>query len=176
MKKNLKKIIAGFVVIGTFAAYVISQTNNSGNPTATLADNSSSQNVNPIAQNTTPQNATDTVTLIVPKPVVKPVTKPALKPVGAFTDGTYTGSVVDAYYGNIQVQTVITNGKISDVIFLQHPNDRGTSIRINNMAMPILKSETIAAQSANVDAVSGASETSRAFVESLQSTLNQAKA
>ena len=93
---------------------------------------------------------------------------------GAYKNGTYTGSVADAFYGNIQVQAVITNGQISDVIFLQYPNDRSTSIAINTQAMPYLKQEAIQAQSAQVDIVSGASDTSQAFQQSLASALAQA--
>lgn len=93
---------------------------------------------------------------------------------GKYKNGTYTGSVADAFYGNIQVQVVISGGQITDVIFLQYPNDRSTSIYINQQAMPYLKQEAIQAQSANVAGVSGASATSQAFIESLQSALNQA--
>lgn len=93
---------------------------------------------------------------------------------GRYKNGTYTGSVADAFYGNIQVQAVISGGRITDVIFLQYPNDRSTSIYINSQAMPYLKQEAIQAQSANVAGVSGASATSQAFIESLQSALNQA--
>jgi len=94
---------------------------------------------------------------------------------GVFKDGTYTGSVADAYYGNVQVQAVISGGKITDVIFLQYPNDRRNSIAINTQAMPYLTQEAIAVQNAQVDTISGATQTSRAFRESLQSALDQAK-
>lgn len=92
-----------------------------------------------------------------------------------YKDGTYTGSVADAYYGYIQVQTVISRGKISDVQFLQYPNDRTNSIRINMQAMPYMKSEALRAQSANVNVITGATASSQAFVESLQSALSQAQ-
>jgi len=94
---------------------------------------------------------------------------------GVYKDGTYTGSVADAFYGNVQVSAIISGGKISDVQFLQYPNDRRQSIQINTQAMPLLKQEAIQAQSANVNGVSGASQTSGAFVQSLQSALSQAK-
>jgi len=93
---------------------------------------------------------------------------------GQYKNGTYTGSAADAFYGNIQVQAVISGGKITDVIFLQYPNDRGTSVMINQQAMPYLKQEAIAAQSANVDIVSGATDSSQAFIQSMQSALSQA--
>lgn len=101
-------------------------------------------------------------------------TSPTAQPVGKYKNGTYTGSVADAFYGNIQVQAVISGGKIIDVIFLQYPNDRSTSIEINSQAMPILKQEAISAQSAQVSGVSGATATSDAFIQSLSSALQQA--
>ncbi len=94
---------------------------------------------------------------------------------GMYKDGSYTGPVTDAYYGNVQVKAVIKNGKISDVQFLQYPNDRGTSREINGQAMPYLTQEAIQAQNANVDIISGATQTSIAFRESLASALSLAK-
>lgn len=122
-------------------------------------------------------------------PVVAPSPTPATEPpmmqkgppgmmgsmMNRFKDGQFTGDVADAFYGNVQVKAVISGGRITDVQFLQYPNDRETSIMINSQAMPLLTQEAIRAQSAQVDGVSGATQTSRAFVESLQSALNQAK-
>lgn len=92
----------------------------------------------------------------------------------SYKDGSYTGSVADAFYGNVQVKAVISGGKITDVVFLDHPQDRRTSQMINDQAMPMLTQEAISAQSANVDIVSGATATSNAFKESLQSALTKA--
>lgn len=92
-----------------------------------------------------------------------------------YKDGTYVGPVVDAFYGNIQVKAIILQGKISDVQFLQHPQDALRSVAINAIAMPNLKQEAIQTQNATVDIVSGATDTSQAFIQSLQSALNQAK-
>ncbi len=91
-----------------------------------------------------------------------------------YKDGTYTGQVADAFYGNLQVQATISGGKITDVQFLQYPNDNGTTLEVNKQAMPILKQEAITKQAANVDIVTGASQSSQAFQQSLQSALNQA--
>jgi len=96
-------------------------------------------------------------------------------PRGLYRGGEYTGDVADAYYGNVQVRVVIQNGKIADVRFLDYPQDRRTSVRINTIAVPQLTSEAIQAQSATVDIISGATQTSRAFVESLNSALARAK-
>lgn len=93
---------------------------------------------------------------------------------GKYKDGTYTGSIADAFYGNVQVQVTVSGGNITDVQFLQHPSDRRTSIEINSQAMPMLKQEAIQAQSAQVSGVSGATATSQAFIQSLASALSQA--
>lgn len=93
----------------------------------------------------------------------------------AYKDGQYTGSVADAFYGYVQVKAIVSGGRITDVQFLQYPNDRSTSVFINQQAMPMLTQEAISAQSAQIDGVSGATATSRAFVESLASALSQAK-
>lgn len=93
----------------------------------------------------------------------------------AYKDGSYVGNAADAFYGYIQVKAVIQNGAITDVQFLQHPNDHSTSIEINNQAMPYLKQEAIKAQSSQVDIVSGATDTSYAFIESLKTALNKAR-
>jgi uncharacterized protein with FMN-binding domain len=92
-----------------------------------------------------------------------------------YKDGQYDGLIADAYYGNVQVRAIIQGGKLTDVQFLSYPNDRNQSIEINSHALPILKSEAIKAQSAQVDIVSGATNTSNAFINSLSSALNQAK-
>ena len=93
----------------------------------------------------------------------------------AYKDGTYTGSAADAVYGNLQVQATISGGKITNVTFLQYPSDRGRSVEINQQADPQLTQEAINAQSAQVDIVSGATDSSQAFIQSLTSALTQAK-
>jgi len=92
-----------------------------------------------------------------------------------YKDGTYTGNVADAFYGNIQVQVTITSGKITNINFLQYPNDRETSIAINQQSNPLLAQEAIQAQSAHVDTITGATDSSQAFVQSMQSALDAAQ-
>lgn len=104
-----------------------------------------------------------------PAPIISPLTS------GGYRDGSYTGVVADAYYGNMQVIAEISGGRITDVRFLQYPSDRRTSIEINSQAMPYLKEEAIQAQSANVDIVSGATASSIGFRETLASALAQAR-
>lgn len=91
-----------------------------------------------------------------------------------YKNGTYTGKSADAYYGNIQVRATVSGGNLSDVQFLDYPQDRRHSLEISQQAMPLLKSEAISAQSSQVDIISGATMTSQAFIESLGSALSQA--
>jgi len=93
----------------------------------------------------------------------------------SYKDGEYTGNPADAYYGTIQVKAIIKGGKLTDVQFLKYPNDQQESIEINSNAMPVLTQEAIQAQSAKVDIVSRATDSSNAFKESLASALAQAK-
>jgi len=103
-----------------------------------------------------------------------PSTTPATT-AGTFKDGTYTGVPADAFYGNVQVRATIQNGKLTSVKFLQYPSDRDTSQEINRQAMPFLQQEAIQAQSAQVDTITGATDTSQAFIQSLSSALEQAR-
>ncbi len=92
-----------------------------------------------------------------------------------YKDGTYTGSIADAYYGPVEVQATIKNGALSNVSFLLFPNGHQTSTYINEQVMPMLTQEAISAQSANVNGISGATFTSQAFQQSLASALRKAR-
>ncbi len=91
-------------------------------------------------------------------------------------DGTYRGPVVNAYYGLMQIEAVVRNGRLAIVHVLRYPNDRRTSIFINRQALPMLRDEVISAQSAHVDIVSGATLSSHAFIQSLGAALSKAHA
>jgi uncharacterized protein with FMN-binding domain len=90
-----------------------------------------------------------------------------------YADGVYTGTAEFTRWGDVQVQVTIANGQIVEVATVQSPGDR-KSVAINNRAQPVLEAEAIAAQSADIDAVSGATYTSRTYQASLQSALDQA--
>ena len=109
-----------------------------------------------------------------PTPAPAPAPAPTPAPQGQYRDGTYTGPSVYVHYGNVQVKVTIANGKIADVTFLDYPQDRSTSRMINSQAIPQLQQEAIAAQSASVDGVSGATMTSQGFIQSLSNALSQA--
>lgn len=89
-------------------------------------------------------------------------------------DGTYTGQAVDTRYGAVQVKISVSGGKITAVDVPQYPNESGRDAEINQQAVPQLVSETLSAQSAQIDMVSGATYTSDGYAQSLQSALDQA--
>ena len=87
---------------------------------------------------------------------------------------TVTGSTADTQWGPVQVQLSISGGKITDVAVPQYPTGSSTDDAINSYALPILVQETLSAQSAHIDMVSGATVTSGGYLQSLQSALDQA--
>jgi uncharacterized protein with FMN-binding domain len=89
---------------------------------------------------------------------------------------TVTGAVTSTQYGPMQVQLTLVGQKITKVTVLQQTDDGSESNEIDSMAIPQLTSETLAAQSARIDAVSGASYTSSGYIQSLQSALDKASA
>lgn len=87
---------------------------------------------------------------------------------------TYAGQAVSTRYGDVQVQIAVQNGKITDVTALHLTDAERRSQMISATAAPILRSEVLQAQSANVQTVSGATITSDAYLQSLQAALDAA--
>ena len=99
---------------------------------------------------------------------------PAPAPVVASKDGSYTGSVVQTQFRTGQVQAVISGGKLSDVVALKLTDRGNYSVQLSNQAAPMLRQEVLAAQSAHVNSIGGATYTSQGYLGSLQSALDQA--
>ena len=83
-----------------------------------------------------------------------------------------TGKVGNTVYGPVRVQLVVKSGKIVKVAILEQPTNTVHDIQIGEFAFPRLISETLAAQSAKIDTVSGASYTSAGYIASLQSAVD----
>jgi uncharacterized protein with FMN-binding domain len=162
-KQTVKKLVASVVIVGSFVVY--SLIHGRSNPAAALAL------VPHTATATFP--ATDTPAATAPAGATA-ATSPTATPGALYKDGTYTGSVADAQWGYVQVQAIIQGGKITDVKWLEYPADRSTSRYINSIADPQLTSEAIQAQSAQVDLITGATDSSYAFIQSLTDALSQA--
>lgn len=93
---------------------------------------------------------------------------------GRYRDGSFTGPAYNTYYGPVQVQVTIQNGRVVAVDVPVYPADRRASQRINGRALPALESEVISAQSARVNIISGATLTSEAYLRSLNAALGDA--
>jgi len=91
-----------------------------------------------------------------------------------YKDGTYTGQDFQNQFGDTQVKVTISGGRITDVQALQLPYDRQRSAEISQYAAPQLHDEVLQAQSAQIDTLSGATYTSDAYAQSVQSALDQA--
>jgi uncharacterized protein with FMN-binding domain len=89
-------------------------------------------------------------------------------------NGTYNGSVAQTRWGPVQVVITVSGGKITAVDVPTYPTANGRDQQINAYAVPILKRETMAAQSARIDTVSGATVTSRGYIQSLQAAIDAA--
>ncbi|GIF23385.1 uncharacterized protein with FMN-binding domain [Actinoplanes tereljensis] len=87
---------------------------------------------------------------------------------------TYTGSAASTRWGDVQVSITVTDGKITDVQVPVYPSENGRDQEINAYALPMLVQETLDAQSAKIDTVSGATVTSDGYLQSLQSALDAA--
>jgi uncharacterized protein with FMN-binding domain len=87
---------------------------------------------------------------------------------------TVTGSVASTRWGPVQVQLTVSAGKITAVEVVEYPNSNGKDQQINAQALPMLVKETLSAQSAKIDMVSGATYTSDGYITSLQSALDKA--
>ena len=152
--KNLSKYLTGIALVAVFGAYAVYSRMNENTAVASGINASDSETATSGSNSSIPdQNSTP----------------------GTYRDGTYTGNVTDAFYGDYQVAAVIKNGKLSDVQFLIYPNDRHESTMINEDAIPLLKSEAIKSQSANVNIISGATQSTEAFNASLATALVKAK-
>lgn len=181
---TIKKITASLFVVCSFVFYALYQRSwvrdtavmpynaNDAAPTTPAPLNQIRKSIDGVFSDDE-ENSEGAIPHITPK--IQPSKSPSPRTNATYKDGTYIGDIADAFYGNIQIKAMIKNGKIVNIIFLDYPQDRRTSININTQAMPMLKEEVIQAQNSNVDVISGATQTSEAFNVSLASALRQAK-
>jgi uncharacterized protein with FMN-binding domain len=170
----MKKFLITFVFLFGFSGYALYSAQGTRAGELTLVPPETSTSIPPAQPVAVVKKNPVVAPIPTPAPKPTPVPTPAPVPTGRYKDGTYTGDAADAYYGYIQVKATVTGGNLTNVTFLQYPSDRGTSIEINRQAMPMLTREAIVAQSADVNGVSGATDSSIAFRESLSSALSQA--
>ena len=162
--------IAGGSVIGTTGT----GSSASASSLSTSPSSTATQSAKPVATKiaTVKPTATNSATATA-QPTATATTVETTAPVtSTVKDGTFTGPSVNVNYGNVQVMITVSNGKITDAVAVQAP--RGKNDRYTNMAVPILKQQTLQAQSANIQGASGASYTSYGWFKSLQGAMTQA--
>jgi uncharacterized protein with FMN-binding domain len=123
----------------------------------------------PAANSNSNSNANTGNTATNPTPAAAATT---VAPAPAGVSGTFVGPSVFVQYGNVQVQITVVNGRITDAQAIVAPT--GKNDRYTNMAVPVLKKQTLAAQSSNIQGASGASYTSYGWFKSLQGALANA--
>ncbi|MDH6629335.1 uncharacterized protein with FMN-binding domain [Streptomyces sp. LBL] len=88
---------------------------------------------------------------------------------------TVTGDTIQTRWGPVQVRITLKNGRLTQVTAVSYPTDNPRDQEINSYALPRLRGEALEAQSAHIDAVSGATYTSDGYRQSLQSALDSAR-
>jgi uncharacterized protein with FMN-binding domain len=163
---NIKKITISLIFVLAVAGFIIYEKVYNNPITATVATtNSNTATSGPIENNLNPDTGN-----------TNPPSQTTPTPTGKYTNGSYTGSVADAFYGQVQVQVTVAGGKITDIQLLKYPDHQGHSLEVSNSSLPQLTSEAIQAQSSNINIISGATQTSQAFMQSLSSALAKAGA
>ena len=149
-------------------------------PKPTASTNQSSSSAKPSATPTPSHSATPTPTpqqtvVNTPPPAPKPTPTPTPPPtpIKQTVNGTFTGDAINVSYGIVQVRITVTNSKITDAQAIQSPTG-GKSGSISNSSIPILRQNTLAAQSAAIRGVSGATFTSNGWIRSLTTAIARA--
>ena len=109
-----------------------------------------------------------------PTPTPTKTPKPSKAPTGTLKDGTYDGDAINFKYGTAQVEIVVSGGVITEVKALQLPTGGGYTKRVTTFFQTQVPSRIVADQGWKISNVGGATFTSRAYSQSLQSAINQA--
>jgi len=161
--------IAGAPIVGadTTASASASSSSSAASPAATKATSAAKPVTTKNAGATKTPASTNSAASNSATPTA--VATPAPTPTAAAINGTFTGPSVFVNYGNVQVKITVVNGRITDAVAVKAPSGRND--RYTNMAVPILKEQTLKAQSANIQGASGASYTSYGWFTSLQGAI-----
>ena len=163
--------IAGGPIVGPGATSSASASSSSSSVTAaptTKATAAATKNARPVATKSSGTNTVATAPAT-QAPATNATTAPTAPATPAAINGTFTGPSVNVNYGNVQVKITVVNGRITDAVAVKAPT--GKNDRYTNMAVPTLKAQTLKAQSANIQGVSGASYTSYGWFTSLQGAI-----
>jgi uncharacterized protein with FMN-binding domain len=161
--------IAGGPVTGPGATSSASASSSSSSSAVatTKATAAATKNAKPVASKSSGATAAATTAATAAPTTTAPATTSTKS-----INGTFTGPSINVNYGNVQVKITVVDGRITDAVAVKAPSGRND--RWTNMEVPILKAQTLAAQSANIQGASGASYTSYGWHTSLQGALAQA--
>ena len=157
--------IAGGPVTGSGATSSASASSSSSNAGATTKA-TATKSAKPVA---TKSSGATVAATTEPAATTAPATTAPATNSKTSINGTFTGPSINVNYGNVQVKITVVDGRITDAVAIKAPSGRND--RWTNMAVPILKAQTLAAQSANIQGASGASYTSYGWFTSLQGAI-----
>jgi uncharacterized protein with FMN-binding domain len=165
--------IAGGPVTGPGATSSASASSSSSASASATTNATATKSAKPVASKSSGATAAATTALAATaEATTAPATTAPATNSKTSINGTFTGPSVFVNYGNVQVKITVLNGRITDAVAVKAPSGRND--RYTNMAVPILKAQTLKAQSANIQGASGASYTSYGWYTSLQGALAQA--
>lgn len=164
--------IAGVAAIGSTGTSSSASASSSTSTTKAVSTAAATTSAKPVA--TKKATATAKATAAATATATKSATPTAAATTASSkgVNGTFTGPAVFVNYGTVQVKITVVNGRITDAVAVQAPSGRND--RYTNMAVPILKQQTLAAQSDKIQGASGASYTSYGWYKSLQGALADA--
>ena len=165
--------IAGGPVTGPGATSSASASSSSSTNAVATTKATATKNAKPVATKSSGATAAATTA---PSATATATTAPATTAPATnsktIINGTFTGPSINVNYGNVQVKITVVDGRITDAVAVKAPSGRND--RWTNMAVPILKAQTLKAQSADIQGASGASYTSYGWQTSLQGAIAQA--
>jgi uncharacterized protein with FMN-binding domain len=182
----------GAVVVGALAGCGSAATTASTSATTISTAPASTTEPSESQPAQTPSATAQPTSTAAPEPTTQPTTEPTVEPTaeptataipptatpastGHFKDGEYVGDAVRAdRWGNMQVRAVVQGGELVQIEILDYPSSTSRSDLISRAALPTLISEAIENQTAQVDIVTRATDTSVAFIASLESALADA--
>jgi uncharacterized protein with FMN-binding domain len=154
---HIKKILLPVALISIIGAFVVYRQffSNPAPATTTNQNSASHETINPGTSENSGQTAATGTQM-------------------GYKDGQYQGDVANTVYGDVQVKVTINSGKITSIDMVKAPNSPGHTTELTKSSFPILISEALQTQKSQVDIVSGATQNSEGFSQSLASALAKA--
>lgn len=169
-----KIVVAVMSTISGLVLLLSYHTSTNSEAATTTTTDTSGNGTDPTASASTTPNASEASSSSTATPSASSSSTSTSSGSSSSASGTYTGDAVQTRWGTVQVQITVKDGKITAAEAVQYPNENPKDQQINAYAVPQLNAEVVSAQSASIDAVSGATVTSDGYITSLQSAIDQA--